>query len=394
MSNAPDNIREDVYFNRVVSFQTTLDYMLTKVRSIFRYEGLPLTIPHRHLERFLTQDGFAVIYQHEEMLFATNSKPSGGEDMYGDETFVQIDHRSSGKTERLTKVIGVDAAIIRNDPDRIGLEPLLTEYSALMAQGKITMLRNLVDLRGNYIIQAKDEAAYESALAYEEAVRRGDTSVILAEEFDQMEGLVVHSTPISNNPATQTIELIQYINSLYYSELGIKLVNNMKSQYVNETELERSTGSALVSIMLDSRKIGLRDVEALFGATISVAVSDEWNDEQEKDDAQSEGDYEAGGAGSGPADAPWSGGGADEASSEEEGAEEEGGSDGAADELEALDTDPEEVTGEELAEATGAMLGEEVSNDVPETANDQVADDGDPEDEADEDDAKRSDVDA
>lgn len=281
---------EDVFINnRLVSHQNASSYMFAKVTEIFRYTNLPLTVPKRILERYLTRNGHAVAYMHDGELFISDELPTGKPNLYGEDTEVTIAHDVGDNADVLTKTIGVDAVLIRNDSDCIGLEPIVTEYAAMTAQAKITVLRNLVDLRSHYIIQAKDQKSYESAVAYEEAVRSGDTAVILAEEFATMDGLIVHSTPIANNPATQTIELFQYINSLYYGELGIDINNNMKREYVSDSEIQKSSGMPLIVNMLQCRLDAVMEINALFDLNIKVCLSEEWNDEEEIDNATESG---------------------------------------------------------------------------------------------------------
>lgn len=279
------NTYEDIFINnRLVTIQNQLNYLYAKVREVFRYTNLPLTLPTHVLEKYLITNGYAVVYALDGDLFVSDATPSGGTDLYGDDHDVTIDHRINGAGETLHRTIGVDAVLVLNDSEKMGLTPLLTEFAIMTSQAKITLLRNLVDLRGNYIIQAKDEASYKSALEYENAIRAGDTAIIMAEEFDGMsEGIVVHSTPISNSPATQTIELFQYINSHYYSELGISLNNNMKREYVSDSEMEKSSGMPLINNMLSCRRNAIRDINALFGADLDVCLSEEWDDELESD---------------------------------------------------------------------------------------------------------------
>lgn len=278
------NRLEDIFVNdRLFNYARTADYMFLKLEEIFSYDNLPLTISKHRLEKILLRQGVATIYQYEGDLFVTDEIPAGKPNIYYEPTQVTVRHQTDDGNITLKLTDGVDCVIIKNDADSIGLEPLVGEYSVLTAQAKITVMRNLVDLRGNYIIQAKDEKAYRSALEYTEAVRRGDMSVILAEEFDEMDGLVVHNTPIANNPATQTIELFNYINSYYYGELGININNNMKREYVSEGELSKTTGIPLINHMLTTRIEGLLKVNALFDVEIGIKLSAEWDDEQEQD---------------------------------------------------------------------------------------------------------------
>lgn len=280
------NALEDILIrNRLVSMQNRLDYLHVKVLEIFHYSGLDLTLPKRILESRVTQDGFTVVYEHEGNLYCTQTMPSGKEDVYGEHHEVHFTHSNEGESIDMTRTIGVDAVMVRNDSALIGLDPLLTEFALMEAQANITVLDNFMTLRTNRIIQAKDEASYASALEYEQQIRDGAPAVILAEEFDAMEGINVHSTPIPSNAASQTIELFQYISSRYYSELGIVLNNNMKSQYVNEAELGKSTGMPLIYNMLACRQEAVDEINALFGRDIKVSLSEEWNDEMEADEA-------------------------------------------------------------------------------------------------------------
>lgn len=364
------NALEDILIrNRLVSMQNRLDYLHVKVLEIFHYSGLDLTLPKRILESRVTQDGFTVVYEHEGNLYCTQTMPSGKEDVYGELHEVHFTHTCEGETIDMTRTIGVDAVMIRNDAALIGLDPLLTEFALMEAQANITVLDNFMTLRTNRIIQAKDENSYASALEYEQQIRDGAPAVIMAEEFDAMEGINVHSTPIPSNAASQTIELFQYISSRYYSELGIVLNNNMKSQYVNETELGKSTGMPLIYNMLACRQEAVDEINALFGRDIKVTLSEEWNDEMEADEgpvapveetpeASVEEEPVA------PAEAP-----ADETPVEE------------TPEAPVAQTPEETHTAEEVTDAANAMIGED---DVP--ADDSTSDDTDSESDTDEDD--------
>lgn len=378
------NALEDILIrNRLVSMQNRLDYLHVKVLEIFHYTGLDLTLPKRILESRVTQDGFSVVYEHEGNLYCTQTMPSGKEDVYGEHHEVHFTHSNEGESIDMTRTIGVDAVMVRNDAALIGLDPLLTEFALMEAQANITVLDNFMTLRTNRIIQAKDETSYASALEYEQQIRDGAPAVIMAEEFDAMEGINVHSTPIPSNAASQTIELFQYISSRYYSELGIVLNNNMKSQYVNEAELGKSTGMPLIYNMLACRQEAVDEINALFDRDIKVSLSEEWNDEMEADEAPvtpSEENPES------PAEespvAPV------EEEPVEEGPDEE--TPVATAEEEPAEAPAEEThTDEEVIDAANAMIGED-----NEAANDSASDDADSESDTDEDDEEGRDVEA
>lgn len=369
------NTYEDLLIrNRLVSMQNQIEYLRVKVLEIFRYTDLDLTLPKRILESRVTQEGFTIVYEHEGNLYCTTTEPSGKQDVYGECHEVHFTHTNEGESIPMTRTIGVDAVMVRNDASRIGLDPLLTELALMMAQAKITALDNFMTLRTNRIIQAKDERSYASAVEYEKQIRDGAPAVILAEEFDAMEGINVHSTPIPSNAATQTIELFQYISSHYYSELGITLNNNMKSQYVSETELGKSTGMPLIYNMLACRQEAIDEINALFNRSIKVCLSEEWNDELEMDEEPAQ-------------EMPEEQETENEEPTEGDETDQPVDSSDEQDEQETPVEEQEEHSGEEVIDATESMIGEE-----DETTDDPSSDDADPEANSDEGDEGRDDV--
>lgn len=363
--------------NRLVSFQHHIDLLRVKVLEIFHYSGLDLTLPKRILESRVTQEGFTIVYEHDGNLYCTSTEPSGKEDVYGECHEVHFTHSNMGESIDMTRTIGVDAVMVRNDASRIGLENLLERFAIFEARADLSLLNSFTDLSVTRIIHAKDEAAYASAMEYEQQIRDGVPAVIQAKEFDDLKGINVYTTPAPNNLASQVIGLIQYISSRYYSELGIVLNNNMKSQYVNEAELGKSTGMPLIYNMLACRQEAVDEINALFGRDIKVSLSEEWNDEMEADEAPV-------------------------APAEEEPDEtSEAPVEGEADETPAAPTEKEPVevpveetpeethSTEEVQAATDALIGEE-----NEAADGSSSDDADSESDTDEDDEEGRGVDA
>lgn len=360
--DAADSLEDLFITNRMVSYQNTLELLFTKVLEIFEYTNLPETLPKRRLESHLTRNGFAIVYEVDGELFVSDVAPSGKPDVYGDNREVHIPHFEKNEV----RTIGVDAVMVRNDSNKIGLETLLSEFALLTAQAKINFLNGLVMLRTNYLLQAKDENAALSALEFEAQVRAGRSSILFAEEMDDFAGIMVHNTPTSGTPVAQAIQLINFIQSYYYSELGITLNNNLKSQYQSEDELQKSTGIPLIFNMLAERLLSVRDINALFDRDIEVCLSSEWQKEIEETPEEEENvdvvepEVEE-----------------DEAPAEEVPEEE-------SDESEIEEGDePDPVTRDELIEATEILLDEEVPHaDEPETPGSDEDHTDDDEDEA------------
>ena len=295
-----------------------------------------------------------MLYAVDDELFVSDTTPEAEPDLYGQNTLVRIDHKRNGVTERIERRIGVDAVLFLNDPEKMGLAPLIEEYAALMAQAKITMLNTFVNMRSTRVIQAKDENAKEAAEEYENALRRGDISVLYAEELGDMSGIVVHQTPVAGTPASQVIELTQYVQSMYYGELGQDVNNNMKRSYVSDSELEKTTGAPLLDVMLDCRRDAVRDVKALFDIDLEVDISETWNGSPSEHRIEGT-DNEEPESGETPGSDEESAG---EAEEQPEEAEPEAEQEAEAEPEEAV----EEVTEEEVVEATELKLGEDTTH--------------------------------
>lgn len=381
--NSAGDLYEDLFIkNRMLNVQNTKSMAFAKLREIFRYTGSPLTLPKRVLEGYLLKNGAAVVYEHEGDLFVTSELPSTKDNVYGDSMEIVFHHGIGAGKEILVRTIGVDAVLVRNDDEMLGLDYLVTKYALFVAQGDITFLDSFVNIRSPFHLQAKDENTFRSAEEYVRQRRAGETSVILAEEFSDMEGLLVHSTPTANNQATQAIELYQYIQSTFYSEFGINVNNNMKREYVSNEEISKSSGMPLIYNMLSCRLEAARDIKALFGVEIEICVSDEWDDEMEENHGEEQTLGSEGGVDEGAAPGDDGDGVAEEGEADEQAVEEE------PEPEPEPEPEAEEVTREELIDATEAMLDEEVEHDE-EAGSDPDPDDAPAEADAREDEEER-----
>lgn len=273
------NAMEELYINsREMSVANIVDNTLIKMEGVITYENLPLTIPKHILTRYALTTGSYIVYEFEGSHYISDAKPTGS-NLYNEPTHVTIDHNGT----QLELELDVDAVLIRNDSYCKGIQDIVTEYAIMTAQAKISIWRMFIELRSNNIIRAKDESSYLSAVDYLDAQRAGDLAVIMSEELGGLDGMDVHPTSMQAGQATQLIELAQYVKSDYWGEFGININNNMKSQYVSETEISKTTGIPLINNMLKCAVEGWSKANALFGLDVKPRLSEQWNDEQERD---------------------------------------------------------------------------------------------------------------
>lgn len=287
LSTSANNL-EDLVYNRLVAGSYEQSLLRAKLLAIFRYHGLPLTVPKNVLESMLTTSGKVTVYELDGDLFVTRDVPTSGRDVYGRPTVLHTTHTTDTESVAITRTVDKDCVVIENLPGGVSFEQLIYQWSMFEAQAKVSSMNLMVSLRSPAILQAKDDDTFDQAMEFERARRDGSTSVILAEQLDDLAGLVVHPTPTAGNPATQLVELVAATRASFWDQLGINTASNLKRAYVSDSELSMGQGAPLLDTMLDCRQEAVEKVNALFGTDISVEVSSSWSGAATPEDINNE----------------------------------------------------------------------------------------------------------
>ena len=250
--------------------------MLNRLQGLFKYDGLPDTIPQRILELYLQTNGFACFAKVEGKLYVFFGGLGGVPDEYYRPTICTVANPAL-KFNKMLK-IDEDCVIVRNDALLMGTLPLLNRYSTLMAENDVTVRLAEINARLIDLISASDDKTYKSAVEFLKQIEKGNLGIILESAF--LEGLKVqpYASSGSTNNITQLIELQQYLRASLFNDLGLSANYNMKRESINsgEAQLGEDSMMTLVDNMLHERKIGLEKVNAMFGTNISVELNNVW----------------------------------------------------------------------------------------------------------------------
>ena len=271
-------------------------YFLARLSRMFEYKGLPDTIPHEILDRYLMNNGIACITEVGGKLYVFFGNMGGPQDVYYRPTeFIISNPHVKVNGELFTanipiynryqdteKVPGVElgqpkGCLIRNDSEWIGLAPLLSRYSYLMAENTLTLRTADVMLRIVAMITAPSDKERASALEYLKAIENGILSVIGESAF--FDGVKLQSPPSNNGSyLTQFIEYQQYLKGSLYNEIGLSANYNMKREAIGkgESTLDQDALLPLADNMLLTRKQDLALVNEMFGTEIEVSFSSAW----------------------------------------------------------------------------------------------------------------------
>ena len=265
-------------------------YLLDRTMMMFEYKGLPDTIPHEILERYLQVNGVAAITKAPDgKLYCFNGSWGGQQDIYYRPTkFIianphlsQLNDGTSNKTfTKECTIYGTeehDAVLLRNDTEWASLTPLIARYAVLMCENCITVRSATIMLRCLALLSAGNDKEYKSALAYLAKLEAGELGAISSSSFS--EGVKLQSPPSNNGSyLTQFIELQQYLKGSFFNELGLRANYNMKREAIGQGEstLDADSILPLCDNMLKCRREDMEKVNKLFGTDITVDFSSAW----------------------------------------------------------------------------------------------------------------------
>ena len=257
-------------------------YMMNRTQSMFKWEGLPDSIPQRMIELYLQINGNVCFYQYEGTLYVFRGGLGGVPDVYYMPTIYTVANPALGITKNLK--IGEECVVIPNDTLYIGLMPMFEKYATLMAENELSINIAAINSRIIDLISAPDDRTKLSAEKFLDDVRKGKLGVISSNEF--FEGLKAQPYGSSGNTNTITnlIELEQYLKASWYNELGLNANYNMKRESLNteESQLNHDSLLPLIDDMLRSRQEGAERVNEMFGTEITVDYNSAWEDNIEE----------------------------------------------------------------------------------------------------------------
>ena len=269
-------------------------YFLTRLTRMFEYKGLPDTIPHEILDRYLFVNGIALITEVEGKLYCFFGNAGGEQDVYyRPSKFIVSNPHLRDHGELFTANVPIfnschddevgqptsdfKGVLMRNDTEWQGLNPLLSRYSYLLAENTLTLRTADVMLRITSLLTAPSDKERAAALEYLKTVENGNLGVIGESAF--FDGVKLQSPPSNNGSyLTQFIEYQQYLKGSFFNELGLAANYNMKREAIGrgESTLDSDALLPLCDDMLLCRRQDLQRVNDMFGTNIEVSFSSAW----------------------------------------------------------------------------------------------------------------------
>ena len=269
---------EHDFTDKIGCINRHISYMLNRTQSMFRYSGLPETIPERILELYLQTNGHICFYEYNHNLYAFTGGFGGTPDVY----YMPTEYIISNPALNLFKTITIDkeCIIISNDSLYMGLMPLFERYATALMENEISMNIASINARIVSLISAGDDKTAKSAEKYLQDIVAGKNGIIAENAFLDGVKAQPYGTTANSNTLTNLIEYEQYLKASWFNELGLNANYNMKRESINsgESQLNDDMLLPLVDNMLKCREIGIDKVNKMFGTNITVSLSSSWED--------------------------------------------------------------------------------------------------------------------
>lgn len=258
---------------------------VNRLDSMFKWSGLPETIPEYILERYLKLNGWCGIGMAThpdkgEGLYCFFGGLGSKPDEYYQPTKIILANPVLGSKEY---TIGENVVWAKNDSLYRGISTWLARYSNLLAANDISINIAQVTSRIPFILSAETESEVKSAEKFIKKAEEGHIGIIRSSALNKG----VTPTPTESASAggylKALIELHQYLKAQMSIDIGISSNFNMKRERVNTAEVETNSPYLLplVDEMLKFRKKICDDVKQLFGQEWSVELDSAWKLEDE-----------------------------------------------------------------------------------------------------------------
>lgn len=243
---------------------------LIRLDSMFKYKGLPETIPPHILNRYLFINGWCGIGlapesagKHAGELVCFFGGLGDVPDMYYMPTAITMSNPVLGSKRY---EIGKDCVWAKNDSCHMGISHILSRYAHLLADNDISINIAQITTRIPFVMTAETQAEVESAKAYLAQAEKGKIGIVKSSAFNN--GITPKPTisDSSGGYIKALIELHQYLKAQFSNDLGIGSNFNMKRERMTTAEVENNSPYLLpiVDEMLKFRQIMCEDVNKMF----------------------------------------------------------------------------------------------------------------------------------
>lgn len=258
-------------------FYKLLNYCL----GIYKYTGLPASLPGREILMNLIMTGHAVIFQNKSELVTTKTvlydfdmyyRPTRA--TYGN---VRIFSRQLklGEDAEVVYLNHIEGNVLTNQAVDSGLRSFILRYARQLADIESTANIYTVNMRLQSFPIASDDITREQVENFYKKIALGEKAVIMDNMILEMFRNVEVANRITNDTLNDILIARDKVLANFFQDIGIKYRQEQKKAQLTEDEVEADEQILVIDVeqMREVQQEGFDRVNNMFGTDIQVEIN-------------------------------------------------------------------------------------------------------------------------
>lgn len=258
-------------------FYKLLNYCL----GIYKYTGLPKSLPGREILMNLIMTGHAVIFQNRSELVTTKTvlydfdmyyRPTKA--TYGN---VRIFSRQLklGEDAEVVYLNHIEGNVLTNQAVDSGLRSFILRYARQLADIESTANIYAVNMRLQSFPVASDDITREQVENFYKKIALGEKAVIMDNMILEMFRNVEVANRITNDTLNDILIARDKVLANFFQDIGIKYRQEQKKAQLTEDEVEADEQILVIDVeqMREVQQEGFDRVNDMFGTDIRVQIN-------------------------------------------------------------------------------------------------------------------------
>lgn len=198
-------------------------------------------------------------------------------DLYYNPKMIMVNNQFFNDTKY--GLIGVNAEIIKIFDDYFGLEALVTRYAEMLAQCDKSININLMNANVALVAEVENKKQADSVKEAYGRATAGEPLVTINKEVLNGNSLNTMIANVKNTFIANDIQILKRsIVNEFLTKVGIRNSNYEKKERLTSAEVEENNDEtrALVSIIYDNIKEGMKKASAISGLNLDVSLRYEY----------------------------------------------------------------------------------------------------------------------
>ena len=252
-------------------------YLLQKILSVFKFDGIPETWSKDYFLYTLFLWGFVAVIETDKFGVIPQHCSLFGYDVFYRPTNVNI--ANPLLKGNLTPEIGTECELIKLQPDYGSCWDIIAYYADLLALSTESLGVNLVNSKLAYVFACQDKNVAESFKKMYDQINEGNPAVFADKKLFDDNGDPLWTT-FQNNlkqnyVAGDMLNDMLKIDARFCTEIGIPNVNMAKKSGVTDNEVEANNADtkSKAEVWRDTMQDGIKRVNKMFDLDISVSLT-------------------------------------------------------------------------------------------------------------------------